>query len=134
MVKGKRGWLRIFEAILGVMILAGAILFFYERSLETRDSSDYIYQLQSSILDELELNSTLRLAVLGSNHAIVNDVATKKIPSTFDFEIKICDIQDELSCKKTNYVEKQVYVLDKIIASNLTLYSPKKVRLFIWSK
>jgi hypothetical protein len=138
-LRNKRGWLRIFEAILGIMILAGAILFFYSKNIDKADSSDYIYQLQLSVLNEIELNNTLRQNVLdysiGDIPESIKKIAEKKIPSNFNFEVKICEINNEVQCKK-NYVEKQVYAMDKIIASTIssTSLAPKKVRLFVWEK
>lgn len=129
----KRGWLRILEAFIGIVILVGVIVFIYSTNYNNTNSSDLITITQSKVLDKIELNDSLRLAALQDNLYILNEFAKQDIPPTLNFTILICDIDVEVGCK-TDYKSTEVYVKDKIIVSNLTLYSPKKVRLFLWEK
>jgi len=128
----KKGWLRILESFIGITLLVGIIIFIYSNNPDNSVSSDIITITQSKILDKIESNNTLRLAVLQNNLIPINESAKLDIPPNFDFEIMICDIANA-NCK-ASYRPQQSYVKDKIIASNLTLYSPKKVRLFLWEK
>jgi len=132
MAMNNRGWLRILESFIGVMILAGVIVFVYSNNVKTEDISDQAYKIQEAFLEEVAINNTLRIAVLQGNEILLNDSAKNFIPSIFGYAIKVCSIEDN-GCR-INYIEKELYVKDRIIVSNLTLYSPKKVRLFLWEK
>ena len=132
-LNNKRGWLRILESFIGIMIIAGVLLFIYSNQPKQKIDTSYISYLQSQILDEIETNESLRNNILSGKITLINESAEAKIPNTMGFEVKVCELQDEVGCKGT-YIEKERFTKDKIIATNLTLYSPKKVRLIIWMK
>lgn len=129
----KRAWLRLLEAFIGIMLVAGVLIFVISNQNTKNSDAQYIEHLQSSILDEISLNESLRIAVLSKNILIINNTINKKIPSNLGFDVKICELDQEIGCKM-DYIEKEIYKKDKIIASNITQYSPKKVRLTIWVK
>jgi len=132
-LNNKRGWLRILESFIGVMIIAGVLLFIYSDQPKQKIDTSYISYLQSQVLDEIEINESLRNDILSGKITLINKSAEAKIPNTMGFEVKVCELQDEVGCKGT-YIEKERFTKDKIIATNLTFYSPKKVRLIIWMK
>jgi len=129
----KKAWLRILEAFIGIMLVAGVLIFVVSNQTTENSNSAYIEHLQSSILDEISLNESLRIAVLSKDIITINETINKRIPSNLEFDVKICELEQEVGCK-AEYVEKETYNKDKIIVSNLTQYSPKKVRLTIWTK
>lgn len=130
-LNNKKAWLRLLEAFLGVMIIAGVILFVFANKPKENTNATYINHLQSSILEEIATNENLRIAVLSNKILLINETVSKKIPSNMGFDVKICELSQEIGCKLT-YTEKETYTKDRIIATNITLYSPKKVRLTIW--
>ena len=132
---GKRGWIRILEAVIGITIVLSVLVVFHVKAQDGGDSSGAIYDLQSDILDMISSKENLRVAVLDGNEAIVRDFieAGDFIPVGYDFGVKICDLS-ELSCNLIVDTEKEVYVSERIISSNLQSYRPKKVRLFVWEK
>ncbi len=131
----KRGWLRILEATIAIMLIAGVLLAIYSRSSEKSDISYQVSGLQREILLNIAANTDLRnkiiSAIHGDNTTLANFV-NQSITSNLDFEIKICDLAQP--CKMSSYIGKDVFADDVIISSTLEGYSPKKVVLFVWER
>jgi hypothetical protein len=132
----KRAWLRILEAFLGVMIIMGVILFIYSKQEIKQELPYQINQIQKKVLDAIEFNEAFRLNVLSNPPDLekLSVAAQDNIPSIFNFELKVCSLNDEVNCKKTPPYIQNIYVKDRIITSNFAIFSAKKVRLFIWEK
>lgn len=53
------------------------------------------------------------------------------VPGEWDYSTNICNLT--LICPNpVNVYEKEVYSTEIVITSNLTKYSPKKLRFFVW--
>ncbi|MFA5061331.1 MAG: hypothetical protein WC494_03380 [Candidatus Pacearchaeota archaeon] len=136
----KRGWIRILEATIAVLIVSSVLIMIYSGHPERVDLSEEISSLQKSILNEISSDNNLRSHVLnsevGSNYEMLVQHIEGKIPSQLNFSLKICSLS-EASCKldedifKT-LVDKEVFVEEIIISTDLSTYNPKKVRLFVW--
>ena len=151
MVRNKRGWIRILEATLAVLLVMGVLLVSYgNRTDKNTDSGDYLYLLQREILNEISLNSTFRSLALDSSGSIpqeISDYLSLKVPTNFGARLKICNanLSIQPSCKMElsdfslpsefyDTLEKDVFVEEVIISADLDTYSPKRIRLFIWEK
>ena len=137
MVKGKKAWIRILEAAIAILIIVGVLLVVYSRNVGEKDLGDYMYQLQREVLKDISLNDELRAKVFADNEIGLEEYAREKIPTAFDFDIRICKLVDEstkdiVPCKMTHYVEKDVYAEEIIVAGDFNIYEPRKVRLFVW--
>jgi len=153
--KNKRGWMRILEATIAVMLVSGVLIVVYSKQTSRVASpSDYFYSLQKQILFDISSQSDLRLNVLNivvDNSSDINFIAldsfiNKKIPDIFGYSIRVCELGNTLDfCKMDSVtyiatIEKNVFVEDTIISSELgtkngaEVYAPKKLRLFIWEK
>jgi len=134
--KNNRGWLRVVEAAISVMIIVGVLLTVYIRNSSSRDLSAQVYDIQKRVLDYIASDISLRQKVVASTPDLVSlkTAVADKIPPNFDFEIKICPLDDS-TCQSTVSDTVSVYVADRIIAeqSGPSLVK-KKVRLFIWEK
>ena len=139
MVRNKRGWLRILEATIAVLLVSGVMLFVYSRGIEENTGAvDYIESLQKQILGDISLRSDLRGYVLsesGSYLVLLEDYVSLRIPGAFGHKLRVCDLGD--SCKLDSVMfsetlDKNVYVDEVIISADFGDYSPKKVRLFVW--
>lgn len=133
----KKAFLRIIEVMFSITIIATAIMYAYLNSdMIIRDSfEDYVSNFQKEILFEIAYDNTLR------NHALKNNESALKqninLPSNLEYDIKICEFSPNIACELDNTLELQIldkekYVDETIITSNLTTYSPKRVKLFIW--
>ena len=154
-MRNKRGWLRILEATIAVMIVSGVLVVVYSRQVDRGIApADYFFSLQRQILADISSRSDLRLAVLNveeenfedENFNMTYNFIKGKIPDAFDFSLRVCVLGNETDfCKMDSetYVatrDKDVFVEDLIISSELGDGSdpkgggdvPKKLRFFIW--
>ena len=128
----KKGWLRILEAGIAILIIAGVLLAMHSRTSQREDISSYVYEIQMRVLSEISNDADLRKAVLKKDEDFVERYARENIPEEFEIDLKICELGAEDNCWLTQEVTKDVYVEEIIIAANLDIYAPKKVRLFVW--
>lgn len=140
MVKNKKGWMRILEATVAVLIVSGVLITIYSGQPKRVDPSEEISRLQKSILNDIASDNNLRSHVLNSeintNYDILIQYIREKIPSHLNFSLKICSLS-EISCKLDEEVfktliDEEVFVEEIIISTDLSTYNPKKVRLFVW--
>lgn len=158
MIMNKKGWLRIAEAFLAILIIAGVIVVILTGKAGNNSSKeDAIYNLQKTILNELSNNQELREVVLNAedlggssgvgvkdgrinrvyeenepNYLAIREFVSARIQAIFDFEVQICiDINDV--CGPEEYKE-EMYSNEIVVSSTLETYAPRKLKLFIWEK
>lgn len=149
-MRGKRGWLRILETTIAVMIVASVMLVSYTEHLQQEVSlAEYSQSLQNGILFDIVSSVELRLDVLNvsvdnrsdSYYVVVDDFVNSRVPVGFGYLLRICNIGDVCKMDSVSYLatlDKDIFVEDKIISSEIgvgggvELYNPKKVRLFFW--
>ncbi len=135
MVGNKRAWLRIVEATIAILIIIGAVVFL---SLSNKPSirTDFS-DLPHSILNEMAKNKSLKEKIIGDTPGVQGNVsafvASRLNTKQINFSVQICSPNSECSLSSLpNNLEGDLYSSERIVASNLTLYNPKKLRLFIW--
>jgi hypothetical protein len=133
----KRGWIRITEAVVAILIMASVLIVIYTNEAPQVSYTDYVYDLQVRLLMDVADNPILRNATLFSN-TTHNDTALvdyfdASIPTNFNYRIYVCNLSAE-SCNLNLNITEEVYVEDRIISSNLQKYEPKLLRLYIWEK
>jgi hypothetical protein len=137
MMENKKAWLRIVEATIGVLLLA-SVLFIMVVRIPRGDSGDNIYDVQRFALEQVSKNDTLREEILDST--ILDKVKTNRTIGNIishqwaylDYNFRVCGVEEV--CGMVDYPDKEVYADEILISSNLTKYSPKKLRLFVWRK
>jgi hypothetical protein len=140
--KNKSGWIRIVEAVVAILLIAGILLLVVGRdSPEQTTDSERIHTLQISILREIQLNEELRSEILDSTPPLEGTDFETNLPNTFskieektpgylECRGKICSITD--SCILSNLPERTVYAESIFISSDLQAYGPKVLKLFCW--
>ena len=74
-MRNKRGWIRIVEAFIAVLLVAGILLFVINKGyIGRRDISQQVYDAQLAVLREIQLNDTLRTQILQE------DLADPQVP------------------------------------------------------
>jgi len=128
----KRGWIRIVEASVGILIVAGVLLTLYAQQANTKDLSTEIYELQIHILNEIAEN--YRNEILASDEVSpkMNEFINEKIPENFDFIIRICPISGVCGLGEDGPEYGNVYTEERVVSANLEKYYPKKIKLYIW--
>ncbi len=149
-MRGKRGWVRILEATIAVLIVSGTMMAIYlQQPVDGRENmADYAYSFQMQVLGDIVSDSSLRFYVLSidddssgsESYERLDEFVGESIPGTFGYLIRVCDPVEICKMHPDIFVEtrdKDVFVEEVVISSELrdgtsAIYSPKKVRLFFW--
>ena len=144
-MRNKRGWMRILEATIAVLLVTGVLLFVYsEHNLSSEGIDDYVSNFQKKILKDISFNVTLRNFVLNDTVLNENSLEFLKLNSfvngsiaqpPFNYSLVICDLGSP--CKMDSQVFQdtlsyEIHSEEIVISANLTKYNPRKVRLFVW--
>jgi len=135
---GKRGWIRITEAVIAILIMASVLIVLYTNDTPNVSYSDYVFNLQTRILMDVADRPDLRNATLYSNetytHPKLKEYFDNSIPTNFNYTVVVCNLSASICNADLSSVEKEIFVEDRIISSNLEKYDPKMLRLYIWEK
>jgi len=126
-MKNKKGWLKIVEAFIAVLLIASVVVMIYTGYKKAGDKSQ-ILKIEDGLLDEITQNNAFRLDILAKDNVDIENFIRGKIPGGLNFTVKICDIQEVCN---VDYIP-EVYVRERIVSSTLQDYSPKRIRLFMW--
>jgi len=136
-----RGWIKIVEAFIAILLIAGTLLIVINQGYIGRTNiSSKIYEMEVSVLREIELNDMLRNEILAVSlptkwdefPANVKNKIKNRIPDYLECTAKICEM-DKI-CALDEYVDKDVYVQSVAITANLETYNPRQLKLFCWVK
>ncbi len=144
-MRNKKGWMRILEATIAVLLVTGVLLFVYsEHNLSSKGIDGYASNLQKKILKDISSNVTLRNFVLNDSildsnspeFLKLNNFVNSSIPQPpFNYSLNICNLGNP--CKLDSQVFQdtlsyEIHSEEIIISANIIKYSPRKVRLFLW--
>jgi len=68
--KNNKGWIRIVEAFIAVLIVIGAAIIVVGGGIQIEGISEKVYDIEISILREIQLNNTLRSEILETSGII----------------------------------------------------------------
>lgn len=140
----KKGWMKIVEAFVVILLLIGVILIVLsDDSSESDTISEKIYSAETIILREVQLNNTLRAEILeltsvpiesenSSFPILIETTMENRVPNYLECSAKICDLND--SCYLSEYPEEDTYAQSVAITSNLQMYNPRQLKIFCWRK
>ena len=130
----KKAWIRIVEAILAIMIIMAGVLYINSKQ-PNKDISGDVYEKQRQILEIIANNESMRTKVIGGETNSVKEYIMKNIPSTWNFTVNICEV-DQI-CNQNTPNDRDIYISETIISSSLIDYpdkTSKKIMFFVWSK
>ncbi|VVB79258.1 Uncharacterised protein [uncultured archaeon] len=149
----KRGWIRIVEAFIAVLLVTGVLLILINQGYLGKGKSDYsakIYDAQIAVLREIQIDSTLRAEILNVNPIPVSSDQTGLFPVNVLKKINdriteyqylnctasICGLDKICPQPDTTNKEKDVYAQGVAISAepNLPEFSPRQLKLFCWTK
>ncbi len=156
---GKKGFLRVVEAMIAVMIILGALLVITPNKENVK--RDNLTAILRSLLDELAKNQELRQKIVNYNLSLCEppnqlncrerspnkeilldlDVFFEeriKNPS-FNFSVSVCKTDRNSPCTLSSYpsFDTDVYSAERIITSTVTQEDPssvRKVKIFLWRR
>ena len=132
-IRGKRGVLRILEAFIAVTILFIVLLtIITQQPTGKGEAEKEILALQRNILERVSQDEVLRQEVLEDNPTGVERVVESILPPTFNYSVRICDLNE--LCNLGSFIDTEVFVDQTVISANLQTYSPKVVKIFLWRK
>jgi hypothetical protein len=145
MMKEKRGWIRIIEAVAAILIIISAVLVFVSSVSDKPDVAETIANLEKAILNDISLNGDMRSLVVNYNQsdpllsgtvylAPLLDFVKNRMPAGLRYNVNICISEPAETCRPNDYsqiADKQLFVDDRIIfEGGIT----KKAVIFIWLK
>ena len=147
---GKKGFLRVVEAMMAVLIILGALLIISpnEEKIKREDLTDVL----RSLLDEIAKNQELREEIANYNlsqnrssnknkqildHVRIFLEQNIKNP-LFNYSISICKI-DKDPCVLTNYpnYDIDIYSAERLITASVMQDEPpsiRKIKVFLWRR
>ena len=134
-MRNKRGWIRIFEAVIALLLIIGVVLTLASKGyLFKEDISETIYELQIGVLREIEKDPYLRQQILVEPVVpiSVKSRILERMPEHLECDSKTCAI-DEI-CSLDSYLDQDVYAQSVAIAATVVTYDPKQLRMFCWVK
>lgn len=145
LMNNKKGWIRIVEAFFSLLLIAGALLIIINKGyIGGSDISSRVYDLQLSVLREIEIDDNLRQQILEINENLlpieddhgsfpkdVTEKVNERMTESFTCKSKICKI--DTICELQDYIEQDVYAQPVAITATLEQYSPRQLKIFCWS-
>lgn len=145
MFGNKRGWLRIVEASIAIILIMSVLLIvFQNRKMATPTD---LTENTKIILEEIAKNSSLRMETLSynssslanssENSGIISNLkvfVSSKLPSNLNYEIVICNPEQFCSLEPYPNTKNEVYSSERIISADVVFenYTPKKIKLYVW--
>jgi len=145
------GWLKIVEAFFAILLITGVLLFLVSKGYigNNEGNSEKVYQIENSILREIQLNDGYRNQILGASPEEGNppdtywetpgDIAghiEERLPNYLSCNSKICKPERVCGVDVVLAGNKEVYVQSVLITVTLDqpTFSPRKLTLACWEK
>ncbi len=134
----KRGWIRIVEASISILIIFAVILSLYQgrRVSSQSDLSDSI----TPLLEEIAKNNSLRDEIItkgeNANQSIRQFVSSRIREPNINYTVRVCEMNEV--CGIVDYpidISGNVYAGSRLISASLKAGAQsKKVAIFLWLK
>lgn len=143
--KNKRGWVRIVEAFVAILLIAGVLILIVSDRSSNDNLDSRIERIEKNMLDEIRYNDSLRNEIVSlsygnlplefvdfeeNNLEKVYSFINEKSTGEFGCSARICSLEDE--CGFEFEADKDVYGMSGIISATLESYSPKQIKIFCW--
>lgn len=128
----KKGFLRIVEASIAIVIIMGVLFTYTIRETSAQDP-DWSQDARE-ILEEASRSPEIRKNILSSRGEVPENLellVEYRLPDFLNYEIRICEVGDVCGM---DYVEGNVYAGERVFSTSIDSeeFHPKKVRIFIW--
>ncbi|MEA3414258.1 MAG: hypothetical protein U9Q99_01905 [Nanoarchaeota archaeon] len=135
--KNKRGWIKIVEAFLAILLLITIVLLAVNTKYLNINKEETFYNLENKIFQRIQINKTLRNNILSSeipinssnpsfSNLLINELEYST-PLGINCNMAICPTN--FSCDTEEGINKSIYVKEILIVGNSTVYSPRIVKL-----
>ncbi|MEX0921127.1 MAG: hypothetical protein WDZ62_02590 [Candidatus Pacearchaeota archaeon] len=138
MIKNKKGWIKIVESFLAILLVAGIVIVVVGGENTEEDFSE-IKIMQSSILMEIRMDNSIRGEIIETGGEVSwedvqfpNSIKNKVIdatPISFECEGKICDPGEDCSIEEK---DSNIFSKSSIIFADIDNYNPRVLKLYCW--
>ncbi|MEM3122415.1 MAG: hypothetical protein QXH60_03170 [Candidatus Pacearchaeota archaeon] len=137
-MRNKRGFLRILEAFISIIIVLGVVVFLYVNQVQKPNQEEAINEIIDIIISHLSNEEELRKAILESDEEKIENEIRKFIPESgeLDFRFRICDINEICDCIERECMMRNIYSREAVISVTLESeeLKPKIFSIFLWEK
>ncbi len=141
MVVNKKGFLRILEAVLAILIVIGFLFVLSINRVQKPESK--LGEDIPALLDEIAKNDDMRRDVVsydGSDEAekerIINELESflaERVKSGVSFSVRICKPDEPCPIQEVIDGDEEIFSGERIISSARGVgYNPAKVKIFLW--
>jgi len=139
--KNKRGWIKIVEALVAILLISGVVLIAITQSRGAKeDIYSRIHNDQIAIIRDIQLSNSLRTEIIGTSGTIewadfpaqTKARIIEKTPNYMNCSAKICSTDD--ICVLSGNEDKAIYAESVIISATLETYNPRRLKLFCWEE
>ncbi len=147
-MKNKRAWIKIVEAFVAILLVTSVLLIVLNKGyIEKKDISLKVYEIELSILREIQSNNSLRADILGIEKSElpvewedfelrglsnVKNKIIQRTPELLDCKAKMCKMNE--TCSLNEYLEKDIYSQSVSIIATLKKLDYRQLKLFCWTK
>lgn len=139
MVGNNKGWIKIVEAFISIMLVASIFLIVLNKESENKDDDfPRIHEAEIAILREIQLDNDLRNEILGENPGSDGlswtGFPNEKVPNYLNCVARICNVG--YLCILQNPPQTDLYSESIMISTTLqaTKFDPRQLKLFCWKK
>jgi len=130
-LENKRGFLRILEAFIAVIMLLTVLLVVVVQQQPADDGAEAeIRSLQRHILNVVNQDLDIRAEILNNDTSGVNNTIESLLPSVYNYSVRVCPLNE--ICSLGYFLDTDVFVDQTVISANLTEYDPKLLKIFFW--
>ncbi len=126
----KKGWLRIVESIIAIMIVFGVLLaVLIEKKAQNQENS---CGLIPELLNEIAKNQSLRQEIVIGEVSGTNIFLKTRITNpALSYRVKICQLEELCALEEAGLEKKNICANERIISTGGGSYQPKKLKLFL---
>lgn len=146
--KNRKAWLRIVEATLGIILILGAVLIFYQKN--NISNAENFGENLPSLADEIAKNNTLRNEIISLNtsnlversvvESNIRDFLMSRITNPeLNCTVRVCPAGESCSFVQNDANFKgSVYTYERILSAEINestfnpAITPKKIKLYVW--
>jgi|APSaa5957512576_1039674.scaffolds.fasta_scaffold09833_3 hypothetical protein len=142
MRKNKRGWVKMIEVVIALLLITGVLLLLASRDFVKKESiSMTVYEQEALILREIQLNNSLRQGILtlsplpiewndfdSPDLTPVKEKIEKRTPTNLVCEAKICFMNQ--TCESPSSNKENIYSQSAAITSTNNLQDFRQLKLF----
>lgn len=141
-INSKRGWIRIIEVFVSIMLLTGILLVVINPGYSQKNNlQKEISSKENAILRDIELNSEMRTQILSipigtlpleweefsDELPEVRDRIVYLAPKNLDCRAKVCTYDD--TCLITG-ISGEIYAEAVLFSADASTYSPRQLKIF----